>query len=238
VATVLLVRHGRTSANASGVLAGRTPGVRLDDVGRRQAEELGIRMSALPIAAIVSSPLERCRQTASALASAMSASVRVTTDQRLTECGYGDWTGRALKDLAKEPLWKVVQGQPSAVEFPGGESMRAMQARALDAVRHYDAAVTESHGAGALWVVAVSHGDVIKAILADAAGSHLDSFQRIVVDPGSVSVVSYTPQRPFVVRLNEHGDLSGLAPKVRGGRRRRSTPSGDAPVGGGAGPDT
>ena len=115
--------------------------------------------------------------------------------------------------------------------------MRAMQARALDAVRHYDEAVTESHGAGALWV-AVSHGDVIKAILADAAGSHLDSFQRIVVDPGSVSVVSYTPQRPFVVRLNEHGDLSGLVPKARGGRRRRSTHAGDAPVGGGAGPDT
>jgi probable phosphomutase (TIGR03848 family) len=194
-------------------------------------------MAALPVAAIVSSPLERCRQTAAALASAMSAPVPVTTDKRLTECGYGDWTGRPLRELAKEPLWKVVQGQPSAVEFPGGESMRAMQARALDAVRHYDAAVTASHGPGALWV-AVSHADVIKAILADAAGSHLDSFQRIVVDPGSVSVVSYTPQRPFVVRLNEHGDLSGLVPKVRRGRRRRSAPSGDAPVGGGAGPDT
>jgi probable phosphomutase (TIGR03848 family) len=237
VATVLLVRHGRTSANASGVLAGRTPGVKLDDVGKRQAEDLGARMSALPIAGIVSSPLERCRQTAAALAAVLPASVPVTTDKRLTECGYGDWTGRALKDLAKDPLWRVVQGQPSAVEFPGGESMRAMQARALDAVRHYDAAVTASHGSGGLWV-AVSHGDVIKAILADAAGSHLDSFQRIVVDPGSVSVVSYTPQRPFVVRINEHGDLSGLAPKVRGGRRRRSTPSGDAPVGGGAGLDT
>jgi probable phosphomutase (TIGR03848 family) len=237
VATVLLVRHGRTSANASGVLAGRTPGVRLDDVGKRQAAELGARMAALPIAAIVSSPLERCRQTAAVLSSALTTPVPVVTDKRLTECGYGDWTGRLLKDLAKEPLWKAVQGQPSAVEFPGGESMRAMQARALDAVRHYDAAVTESHGAGALWV-AVSHGDVIKAILADAAGSHLDSFQRIVVDPGSVSVVSYTPQRPFVVRINEHGDLSGLAPRTRKGRRRRTTPAGDAPVGGGAGPDT
>jgi probable phosphomutase (TIGR03848 family) len=211
--------------------------VRLDDVGKRQAAELGVRVAALPIAAIVSSPLERCRQTAAALSSALSTPVPVVFDKRLTECGYGDWTGRPLKDLAKEPLWRVVQGQPSAVEFPGGESMRAMQARALDAVRHYDAAVTESHGAGALWV-AVSHGDVIKAILADAAGSHLDSFQRIVVDPGSVSVVSYTPQRPFVVRINEHGDLSGLAPRTRKGRRRRTTPTADAPVGGGAGPDT
>jgi probable phosphomutase (TIGR03848 family) len=194
-------------------------------------------MAVLPLAAIVTSPLERCRQTAAALAAAMSSPVTVTTDKRLTECGYGDWTGRPLKELAKDPLWRVVQGQPSAVEFPGGESMRAMQARALDAVRHYDEAVTESHGPSALWV-AVSHGDVIKAILADAAGSHLDSFQRIVVDPGSVSVVSYTPQRPFVVRLNEHGDLSGLVPRRKPGRRRRSTPPGDAPVGGGAGPDT
>src|SRR6478609_8314943 len=149
VATVLLVRHGRTSANATGVLAGRTPGVRLDDVGKRQADDLGGRMSALPIAAIVSSPLERCRQTASALGSALEASVAVTTDKRLTECGYGDWTGRPLKELAKDPLWKVVQGQPSAVEFPGGESMRAMQARALDAMRHYDGAITATHGHGA-----------------------------------------------------------------------------------------
>jgi probable phosphomutase (TIGR03848 family) len=237
VATVLLVRHGRTTANANGVLAGRTPGVRLDDVGTRQAAELGQRLAALPVAVIVSSPLERCRQTAAALGAALDPPLKITTDKRLTECGYGDWTGRTLKELAKEPLWKVVQTQPSAVEFPGGESMRAMQTRALDAIRHYDAAVTASHGPGALWV-AVSHGDVIKAIIADAAGSHLDSFQRIVVDPGSVSVVSYTPQRPFVVRLNEHGDLAGLAPKPRGGRRRRSLPSGDAPVGGGAGADT
>lgn len=237
MATVLLVRHGRTSANATGVLAGRTPGVRLDDVGKAQANDLGTRMAELPIAMIVSSPLERCRQTAAALAAAMSTPAELTTDKRLTECGYGDWTGRSLKDLAKDPLWQVVQGQPSAVEFPGGESMRAMQARALEAIRHYDAVATQSYGHGALWV-AVSHGDVIKAILADAAGSHLDSFQRIVVDPGSVSVVSYTPQRPFVVRLNEHGDLSGLVPKHKGGRRRRSTPAGDAAVGGGAGPGT
>ncbi len=237
MATVLLVRHGRTSANATGVLAGRTPGVRLDDVGRRQAAELGARMSPLPLAMIVSSPLERCRQTASVLARALTPAVPVTTDKRLTECGYGDWTGRPLKDLAKEPLWKVVQGQPSAVEFPGGESMRAMQSRALEAVRHHDAVVTETHGPGSLWV-AVSHGDVIKAILADAAGSHLDSFQRIVVDPGSVSVVSYTPQRPFVVRLNEHGDLSGLVPQGKRRGRGRGTSSGDAPVGGGAGPGT
>lgn len=233
------MRHGRTTANTSGVLAGRTPGVHLDDVGRDQAADLGQRMAALPVAALVSSPLERCRETAAALAKALGGGTRVTTDKRLVECGYGDWTGRELKSLAKEPLWKVVQSHPSAAEFPGGEAMRDMQGRALDSVREYDAKLTEEHGPQALWV-AVSHGDVIKAILADALGSHLDSFQRIVVDPGSVSVVSYTPLRPFVVRLNEHGDLSGLAPPTRtkASRRRRSAVSSDAPVGGGAGPGT
>jgi broad specificity phosphatase PhoE len=115
--------------------------------------------------------------------------------------------------------------------------MRDMQARALAAVRHHDSEVTEAHGPDALWV-AVSHGDVLKAILADAAGGHLDSFQRIVVDPGSVSVVSYTPLRPFLVRLNEHGDLTGLVPPKHPRRRRRTAPSSDAPVGGGAGTGT
>lgn len=237
MATVLLVRHGRTSANTNGVLAGRTPGVKLDDVGRKQAHDLGDRVAALPIKVIVSSPLERCRQTASALAGALMSPLTVTLDKRLIECGYGDWTGRPLKDLAKEPLWKVVQGHPSAAEFPGGESLRDMQARALAAIRDHDAAVNAEFGPDSLWV-AVSHGDVIKAIVADAAGSHLDSFQRIVVDPGSVSVVSYTPYRPFVVRLNEHGDLSGLAPTGKRRSRRRTARSSDAPVGGGAGAAT
>jgi broad specificity phosphatase PhoE len=106
-----------------------------------------------------------------------------------------------------------------------------VQSRAVAAVREWDTRITDEHGPDALWL-AVSHGDVIKAILADALGSHLDQFQRIVVDPGSVSVVSYTPLRPFVIRLNDTGDLSGLAPKRRRRRRPRSS---DAAIGGGAG---
>ena len=219
------------------MLAGRTAGVGLDDLGKQQAADLATRMAALPLALLVTSPLERCRQTAGALTTGRDPALPVTTDHRLIECGYGDWTGKLLKDLAKEPLWKVVQQHPSAAAFPGGESMRDMQARALAAIREHDAQVTEKHGPQALWV-AVSHGDVIKAIIADAAGSHLDSFQRIVVDPGSVSVVSYTPLRPFVVRLNEHGDLSGLVPKKAPRKRRRGEPSSDAAVGGGAGSGT
>ena len=237
--TVLLVRHGRTAANAGGVLAGWTPGVDLDDTGRSQAAALAGRLAGVPVAALVTSPLERCRQTAAVVHG--SPAPRRTTrpdpvvDERLGECRYGDWTGRPLKDLAKEPLWKVVQAHPSAAVFPGpeGESMRAMQQRAVDAVREWDLRVAQEHGDDAVWL-AVSHGDVIKAVLAEALGQHLDQFQRIVVDPCSVSAVRFTPVRPFVLRTNDTGgDLTGLVPPKRSRRRRRV--SSDAPVGGGSG---
>lgn len=232
MATVLLVRHGRSAANQGGVLAGRSPGVLLDEVGQEQAAATAKRIAGLPIKVVVSSPLERCQQTAQAIAGALGKPIDVRVDDRFIECGYGDWTGEELKKLAKDPLWKIVQGHPSAATFPAGESIRDMQSRALTAAREWDATVSAEHGAQALWV-AVSHGDVIKSILADALGTHLDNFQRIVVDPASVSVICYTPLRPFVVRFNEHGDLQGIAPPAR--RRRRKAASSDAAVGGGAG---
>jgi probable phosphomutase (TIGR03848 family) len=233
VATVLLVRHGRSTANSEGVLAGRTPGVLLDDVGTAQATDTAARIAQLPVVAVVSSPLERCRQTADVVAAALQNPMSVQTDERLTECGYGEWTGKPLKTLAKDPLWKAVQAHPSGVTFPGGESMREMQARGVEAVRDWDRKLSDQHGPDALWV-ASSHADVIKAIIADALGMHLDHFQRIVVDPGSVSVITYTPTRPFVVRYNEHGALDSLTPAPRK-RRGRKRASGDAIVGGGAG---
>jgi probable phosphomutase (TIGR03848 family) len=160
---------------------------------------------------------------------------RIRSEKALTECDYGEWQGRQLRELAKLALWKVVQSNPSAATFPGGESLAQMQARAVDAVRRRDAAVTAAHGAGAVWV-AVSHGDVIKSLLADALGMHLDLFQRIQVDPASISVIRYTEARPYVLSSNTHeGDLSWLAPKP--GRSRRTTGRG-AEVGGGAGPST
>jgi probable phosphomutase (TIGR03848 family) len=234
MATVILARHGRTSANTSGVLAGRGKGVHLDELGLEQARAAGARLSTLPLAAVVTSPLERCRETAREISRAQSEPVRVVTDRGLLECDYGDWTGRDLRQLAKEKLWKTVQTHPSAAVFPGGESMAEMSARAIAAVRRRDAQVEAEHGPDAVWV-AVSHGDIVKAVLADALGMHLDAFQRLVVDPASLSVVRYTPQRPFVVTSNSSaGDLDHLKPPPRKGRRRR--PSGDAVVGGGAGP--
>ena len=233
MATVILARHGRTTANATGVLAGRTKGVGLDELGVEQARSAGERLARLPLAAIVTSPLERCRQTARELNAAQPARLKVAADKGLLECDYGDWTGRELKTLAKEGLWRTVQAHPSAAAFPGGESMAAMAARAVEAVRRWDARVEAEHGPEAVWV-AVSHGDVIKAVLADALGMHLDAFQRIVVDPASLSVVRYTPLRPFVVAANTAaGDLSHLkAPSVK---KRRKLDS-DAAVGGGSGP--
>jgi probable phosphomutase (TIGR03848 family) len=235
VATVILVRHGRTSANVGGRLVGRLPGVRLDEVGIGQAEKAAARLAPVPLAAVVSSPLERCRETARTIARAQSGRPRVASDRGLVECDYGEWQGELLKDLAKEPLWKTVQNQPSAVTFPGGESLSAMQARVVDAVRRRDAAIEKEHGPGAAWV-AVSHGDLVKALLADALGMHLDLFQRIQVDPASISIVRYTSVRPFVLATNTHdGDLSWLAPPAKKTRRSRAAGT-DAAVGGGAGP--
>jgi probable phosphomutase (TIGR03848 family) len=233
--TVILVRHGRSTANATGVLAGRLPGVHLDDAGVQQAAAVGERLAGVRLAAAVSSPLERCRETAREITTRQAETLRAGTDKQLSECDYGEWQGRALKDLAREKLWKTVQAQPSAATFPGGESMRAMQDRAVAAVRRHDARLAAEHGPDAVWL-AVSHGDVIKSILADALGTHLDLFQRIHVDPASVSIVRYTESRPFVLGTNTHaGDLSWLTPPRRKARGRRRT---DAEVGGGAGPQT
>lgn len=234
--TVLLVRHGRTTANSTGVLAGRSPGVELDSVGVAQAAAAGQRLGPIPLTALVSSPLRRCRQTAQALQSARSDHLPLTIEQGLIECGYGEWTGRSLRELSKEKLWATVQSQPSAVRFPGGESMVEMASRSVGAVRAWDARLTEEHGEDAVWA-AVSHGDVIKAILADALGIHLDAFQRIMVDPASVSVIRYTPQRPYVVTMNSTTtELASLfPPPEKKGRKGRRTPAHDAPVGGGLG---
>ena len=224
MATVLLLRHGRTTANASGGLAGRQP-VELDETGRGQAVGVGRRLRELPLKAVVTSPLLRCRQTLQLAMPDVSPSV----DDGLIECGYGDWEGRPLSELAKDPLWPVVQQHPSAVVFPNGEAMAAMSARAIAAVRAWDVRVHAEHGPDALWL-ACSHGDVIKAIVADAMGLHLDEFQRIVADPASITAIRYTPTRPFLLRLNDTADLALIPAK-------NQAQESDAAVGGGAGSD-
>lgn len=225
MATVILARHGRTVANATGVLAGRTPGVGLDDLGEQQAEAARRRLDGLSLTAAVTSPLERCRETARILL--RGTGVRARVERGLTECDYGEWTGRAMAELVKEDLWKVVQAHPAGVRFPGGEAMAEMSARAIRSVRAWDARVAETSGDDAVWL-AVAHGDVIKSVLADALGVHLDAFQRIVVDPASLSVVRYTPHRSYVLAMNTaEGSLTHLA-------RQQELP--EQKLGGGAGP--
>lgn len=230
--TVLLIRHGRSTANTAGVLAGRTPGVDLDERGEAQAVELAARLMPVHLDAVVSSPLERTRQTAERLVAARDETL-FEVDERFTECDYGAWSGRPLASLAEEPLWRTVQAHPAAAAFPNGESLAAVSARAVAGIRAWNAKLGER----ATYAV-VSHGDVIKAVAADALGLHLDLFQRIQVDPAAISVIRYTEARPYVLASNTHeGDLSWLAPRQKKGTRRRRTDQG-ADVGGGAGPDS
>jgi probable phosphomutase (TIGR03848 family) len=232
VTTVLLVRHGLT-ATTGHVLTGWMPGIPLDDRGRAQAAALAARLAPLRLDAIVSSPLERCTQTAAAIAAGRDGQPVITED-RVGECRYGDWTGRPLKKLAQENLWRVVQAHPSAVTFPGpdGESMPDMQHRAVAAVRDWNARL----GPDATYLIC-SHGDVIKAIVADSLGLHLDQSQRIQADPCSLTVIRYTPLRPFLVRMNDRGGgVEDLMPRANGhGPAGRGAVVSDAAIGGGSG---
>jgi len=214
------------------VLTGWLPGVGLDERGREQAKALADRLAPVPLAAIVTSPLDRCQQTVEAIAAARGGEPSVVTEGRLGECRYGDWTGKSLKELEKDPLWPVVQAHPSAVTFPGsaGESMLDMQHRAVTAVREWNAKL----GTDATYLIC-SHGDVIKAIVADSLGLHLDQCQRIVADPCSLTVIRYTKMRPFLIRLNDvGGGVDDLLPRpaADGGA---AVGESDAVIGGGAG---
>jgi probable phosphoglycerate mutase len=216
VTTVLLVRHGLTALTGP-ILSGWTPGLHLDDRGRAQVASLGERMRGVPLAAVVTSPLERCRETAEAVLAGREPTPPLHVDERLGEVHYGSWTGRLFKDLTKDPLWRVVQSHPSAVVFPEGEGLAAMAARAIEAVRDWNVRL----GPDATYAV-VSHADVIKALIADALGLHLDGYQRIVVDPASLTVIQYTAMRPFVVRVNDTGgSVEALLPKPPSRRRPR-----------------
>ncbi|HWH34957.1 MAG TPA: MSMEG_4193 family putative phosphomutase [Acidimicrobiales bacterium] len=199
---VILVRHGQTPTTGS-VLPGRAPGLHLADGGVAQAEALAGRLGALErVDAVYASPLERTRQTAKPLARARGLRVRV--DKGLLECDFGTWTGRSLKELAKLPEWATVQRYPSGFRFPGGESFSEMQVRMVSALGR----LAGRHPGGV--VVAVSHADPIKAAVADALGTHLDLFQRIVISPCSASVVSYGRHGPMVLAVNSsNGSLPG-----------------------------
>jgi probable phosphomutase (TIGR03848 family) len=223
--TVILLRHGRSTSNTAHTLAGRSDGVDLDALGREQAQTVVTRIGDLPVKAIVRSPLLRCERTVEPLAAALG--LQPLVEDRIIEVDYGSWTGSKIGELVKEPLWQVVQQQPSAAVFPDGEGLAQVQARAVAAIREHDRRLTTEHGGDVLWV-ACTHGDVIKAVLADALGTHLDTFQRITADPASMSVIRYTDTRPFVLHVNHTG--SGLTAALSA--KPAAAPESDAVVGG------
>jgi probable phosphomutase (TIGR03848 family) len=213
VTTLLLIRHGLTDHTGTRLI-GRTPGVSLNDRGRDQAARVAEQLEGFGIRAIVSSPLERCRETAAPLAERRG--LRVEVRGGLSETHYGAWTGRTLKQLSRTKFWRTVQYVPSGVRFPEGESLLEVQARAVAETER----VVAEHPSGA--VACFSHADAIKLLLAHFAGIPLDLFQRLVIDPASLSVIALGSGAPRILRVNDTGPLasagSGRAPRrnVRG----------------------
>ncbi|MBI4589933.1 MAG: MSMEG_4193 family putative phosphomutase [Candidatus Rokubacteria bacterium] len=201
---VLLVRHGRTPTTGL-ILPGRAPGLHLSDEGRRQAEAVARRIARLPgVAAVYTGPLERARETAAPIARARRLRVRV--ERGLNECDVGAWTGVTLGRARREPEWQLVRHHPSGFRFPQGESFTEMQARVTAAL----ARLVERHPGAT--IVAVSHADPIKAVVAHALGLHLDLFHRIALAPGSITAIAYRPGAPLVLTVNAlDGDPTGLA---------------------------
>lgn len=208
---ILLIRHGENEYTRRGRLAGWTPGVHLDPNGQAQAQALASHLSGAPIKALYSSPLERAMETALPLAKAKH--LRVHKFDDVGEVRYGEWTGRSLKSLARTKLWAVVQRYPAAMEFPNGETFRAVQARAVNAVE----ALARKHPKQLIAIF--SHGDVIKLILAHYLGAPVDLFQRIMINTGSISIIRLTGSMPFVLRVNEQPtvpDPESPPPKAKG----------------------
>jgi probable phosphomutase (TIGR03848 family) len=231
VALLLLVRHGHSTANAASVLAGWSEGVGLTERGRDEVGRIASRLAEVTVARLVTSPLQRCRETADLLLPGATAEVV----EDLGECHYGAWTGRPIAELTGEPLWRTVQDDPAAARFPSSdryaaESLTEMADRIVAAVTRIDAEVEAASGPEAVWV-AVSHGDTIKAVLAHAVGAGLAGLQRVHVDPASVSVVRRTGDRMMVLATNSAGDALGRGLTTV----PASVPPGDATVGGGTG---
>lgn len=198
---LVLIRHAHSESNASGVLSGRIPGIHLSAKGIKQAQQLADRLGNFPVAQVRLSPMERCAETIDPWLKQHGAkankNLTPTIDPRVNEVDYGIWSGKKLSSLSKKREWKTVQESPSRMYFPDGEGIAAMQARAMNAV-HELAQLPQSKVA-----VIVSHGDVIKSIVASALGMHLDEFQRIIIDPASVTVIEYSSIKPRLLLLND-----------------------------------
>ena len=198
---LVLIRHAHSEANAAGILSGRLPNVHLTEKGLAQSENLAVRLGKFPVSNLRISPMERCFETISPWINSIllpnNPKFEPIIDQELTEVDYGSWSGKKLAVLSRNKLWKIVQESPSRMYFPKGEGIAQMQSRAMKSV--HEAVSSKKKGAA----VIVSHGDVIKSIVASALGMHLDEFQRIVIDPASVSILDFSTTKPRTLLLND-----------------------------------
>lgn len=220
---IYLVRHGRSTANQKGLLAGRTPNVKLDEIGTAQAESLGNFFSEKQIHKLVSSPLERCLVTAEKISQHQKKPINLIKSDEFLECDYGSWSNKKINKLSSLPLWKTIQQAPSQVTFPQGESMMQMATRASNGLMNLISNLRKSEQN----LVIVTHADLIKALLANALGMHLDHFQKIIIDPASISTLTYQDNKLFVAGVNDKAHLKLIDNKTL-------APSG-AILGGGAG---
>ena len=193
---IVLIRHAHSTANAAGVLSGQLPNVHLSKSGQEQAERLAERLGKLTIAEVQLSPMDRCSETLAPWLAKYGKSVTVISQPNLVEVDYGNWSGKKLATLSRTKLWRKVQGQPSAVTFPQGESLAQMQVRAMKTVHDFFESNLEL-------TIMVSHGDVIKSIVASSLGMHLDNFQRIVIDPASITILESSSGSIRLTRLND-----------------------------------
>jgi probable phosphoglycerate mutase len=196
--TLFLIRHGLTAVTGSR-LYGRTPGIHLDERGRRQAAALVERFEGVRLTAVYSSPLERCVETLEPLAAARRLEIRPSN--ALIEMDAGEWTGRTLPSLRRTKLWNTVQRNPSRFHFPAGESFLEAQARVLDEIER----IVTRHPRGL--VLVGTHGDLVRVLISHFTGAHLDQFQRVMVDPASVSVVHLADGVPRILLVNDTGGL-------------------------------
>jgi probable phosphomutase (TIGR03848 family) len=229
---IVLLRHAHSTANAKAILAGRTPGVNLSDRGIKESLEVADRLRGVEFSAIRVSPLERCLQTLEPLIAQMNQQSKkaklppkIAIEEDLVEVDYGKWTGRKLSVLSKEKDWKIVQSTPSAMYFPGGEGLLEVQARAMRALNSI------AHTPGQSPKLLVSHGDVIKAIIAGVVGTHLDHFQKIIIDPASISVLDFTGKDYRILTLNNTSSEITSFLAATGSKRQGAR----ALLGGGAG---
>lgn len=207
---LLLIRHGLADVKGNR-LYGRTPDIHLSEQGKEQVERLAVRLSPLKLAAVYSSPFERCLETAEAITAERDLAVHPVSD--LGEVDYGEWTGRTFTALRRTVLWRQVHKLPSSVRFPGGESLQEVRDRGVRALEE----IAARHRRQV--VAAVTHGDVIRLVLAHYAGIHIDLFHRLVADAASVSSVALDGA-PRILRMNDTGTLTDLVPP----RRRPARP--------------